>query len=212
MISKNPISAYLQVFKMSACPSNFSILSTAWRYTFGVLAVKVAAVALSGNMVVVILMLKIRSLRSRSNIILGSLAATDLLVGLFLAPMHILQFFSHTFRENCSFNAARRLSAVLLMGSSVASIALISYDRYVHLSKTQNYTQHMTPRKIGFFMSVLGCSSFYSFSSYCWKKRKVLRSCHFSLHYFDPCYYGCQLPENHKDRSREGKADGLAQK
>ena len=146
---------------MSRCASNFSILSPAWRYIFGAITVALAAKVLIGNVIIVSLMMKIHSLRNRSNMILGSLATTDLLVGVVVAPMHILQFFFRRFRENCSFNSARRFLSVLVMGSSVASIALISYDRYVHLSKTQNYTQHMTLQKIGALISLCWIIPFF---------------------------------------------------
>ena len=139
---------------MSACEYSFSILSQEWRYTFGVINVAVVVAALFGNLIIVILMLKIRSFRNRSNMILGSLAATDLLVGFLVAPMYVLQFLSAAFRENCSLTNARRVLSVLLVGSSSSLIALISYDRYIHLSKTQNYAQYMTRRKIGFFISL----------------------------------------------------------
>ena len=53
----------------------------------------VAATVLVRNVIIFSLMVKVQSLRNRSNIILGSLATTDLLVGVLVAPMHILQFF-----------------------------------------------------------------------------------------------------------------------
>ena len=137
---------------MSTCVNTFSNLPSTWRYSFGAINVVVAGMALFGNLLIAILMLKIRSFRSRSAVILGSLATIDLLVGFVIAPMHILQLFSQTFTENCSLNNVRRLIGAWLTGASVASIALITYDRYLYLSKTQNYIQHMTRRKTGFLI------------------------------------------------------------
>ena len=135
---------------MPACINNYAILPPVWRYTFGAINVAVAAVAFIGNFLIGILMLKVPSLRSRANIIIGSLVATDLVVGLLLAPMHSLELFSEIARQNCSLNDVRRFLDVFLLAFSAASVALISYDRYVHISKIQEHAHHMRRKKVAF--------------------------------------------------------------
>ena len=72
---------------------------------------------------------------------------TDLLVGIIVAPMHVAQLVSEQFRNNCMLNNARRYLLAFLVGASVSSIVLISYDRYLRLTKARNYAQFMNKRK-----------------------------------------------------------------
>ena len=73
---------------------------------------------------------------------------TDFLVGILLAPMHAAQLVSRSLQHNCTFNDTKGHLSFLLLAASVSSILLISYDRYVHLTKTQNYSQFMSKRKV----------------------------------------------------------------
>ena len=130
------------------CSELLSSISVELSYVFAVINIVVGFVALTGNLLVFILISKTNSLRNRSMCCIMSLAITDFLVGVILEPMHIMQFLFQNFSENCAFNLIRRGFSVILIGASISSIAFISYDRYIHLSKTKNYTQNMTLRKI----------------------------------------------------------------
>eukprot|EP00112_Aurelia_sp_Birch-Aquarium-sp1_P018140 Seg429.5 transcript_id=Seg429.5/GoldUCD/mRNA.D3Y31 product=Melanopsin protein_id=Seg429.5/GoldUCD/D3Y31 len=48
----------------------------------------------------------------------------------------------------------RRFLAVLFLGASISSIAVVSYDRYKHLSKTVNYRQYMPKKKIACLLMI----------------------------------------------------------
>ena len=138
---------------MAACIYNLEVVS--WlRYLLGVINTFQGAISTFGNIIVIWIFLKDRRLRSRSNYCLMSLAVNDLLVGSILEPLHVIQFFSSEYRNNCTLNTARRFLSTLLMGTSIGSIAVISYDRYVHLSKTVNYRDHMTRLKVAILLSV----------------------------------------------------------
>ena len=133
---------------MDDCPQQFSSLSPVVRYFFAFINVIACFVAFTGNLMVFILVWRTTSLRNRSICCIISLAVTDFLVGLILEPMHIIQFLSEEVGRNCTFNSIRRVFAVVLIGASISSIAFVSYDRYLHVSKTKNYTQNMSLRKV----------------------------------------------------------------
>ena len=133
---------------MTVCFLSFSFLSNEIRYSFGVLHIGIGFVSFSGNLLVFITLLSNRNLLTRSNAILASMAATDFLVGTILQPMHIMQLFFARFREECTFNTVRRMLSIIIAIASYTSIALISYDRYIRLSKSLNYSRHMTVRKV----------------------------------------------------------------
>ena len=77
---------------------------------------------------------------------------TDLLVGCLLQPMFLLQLFSKDARNLCGLNTFRRFITAMLMGASMSSIALISYDRYLLLSKSSQYSSYMKTRKMAFLI------------------------------------------------------------
>ena len=132
---------------MANCIYNFDV-STSLRYFLGILNILQGLASTFGNILVFILVIYNRRLRTRSNAFLLSLATSDFLVGAILGPMFAVQFFSHDHRENCSFNTVRRYLSTLLMGGAVDSIALISYDRWTHLSKTVRYNDFMPKKKV----------------------------------------------------------------
>ena len=95
-----------------------------------------------------IIILQNRCLHTRSNAFLVSLAITDMLVGFILQPLHIMQLFSTAYSNNCGLNSARRFLSSLFMGASIGAVTVVSYDRYIHLSKTVNYPQFMSKRRV----------------------------------------------------------------
>ena len=133
---------------MNECYLSFSFLSNAVRYIFGVIHFGIGFMAVFGNLFVFILLMSNRSFRTRSNAILASMATTDFLVGLVLQPLYVLQLFFPRLQEDCTFNNTRRMMSVILAQASYTSVALISYDRYTLLSKSLNYSTHMTIPKV----------------------------------------------------------------
>ena len=132
---------------MAACIYNLDV--AAWlAFLLGTVNSVQALIATVGNLAVFVIFMKNPRLRTRSNYCLMSLAATDLLVGIVLEPLHVVQFFSSEHRNNCGLNTVRRFLSTLLMGASIGSIAVISYDRYIHLSQTVNYIQYMPKKKV----------------------------------------------------------------
>ena len=137
---------------MKGCENNFWSLTEALSIAFGVTNSLIGIVAAFGNSIVLYVFYKDRKLHSRSNCCLLSLVTTDLLVGCLLQPMFLLQLFSKDARNLCGLNTFRRFITAMLMGASMSSIALISYDRYLLLSKSNQYNSYMTTRKMAFLI------------------------------------------------------------
>lgn len=132
---------------MVECLYNLDV-STALRYFLGIVNLIQGFAATFGNILVILLVFGNKRLRTRSNAFLVSLAISDFLVGVLLEPLFVAQFFSQGLRENCGFNKIRRYLSSLLMGASVGSIAVVSYDRWTHLSKTIRYKEFMPKKKV----------------------------------------------------------------
>jgi len=138
---------------MASCIYNLDI-STSLRHFLGVVHILQGLASTSGNILVFILVIYNRRLRTRSNAFLLSLATSDFLVGAILGPMFAVQFFSHEHRENCYFNKIKRYLSTLLLGGTVGSIALISYDRWAHLSKAVRYHNFMSKKKVAVLIAI----------------------------------------------------------
>ena len=80
--------------------------------------------------------------------ILSSLAVSDLLVGMVLSPVTSWQVLNHTSLNNCNADYVRRYFTVLLVGSSVLTLVLVAFNRYISLTKLTNYNRYMSNRKL----------------------------------------------------------------
>ena len=134
--------------EMKGCANSFATLPSSVSTFLGVSNALIGSVSFLGNILIFYVFLKERRLRNRSSYCLLSLAMADCLVGAALEPLFVAQLFVRSVRDNCGLNNVRRFFTAMLMGASMSSIALISYDRYIHLSKTNHYNLHMTKRKL----------------------------------------------------------------
>ena len=136
------------LFEMTMCANNFWSLAKAPSIVLGITNSLIGIVAAFGNLLALYVFYKDHKLHCRSTVCLLSLVITDLLVGSLLQPAFTLQLFSKDARSMCGLNAFRRFITAMLMGASMSSIALISYDRYLLLSKASQYNSYMTPRRV----------------------------------------------------------------
>lgn len=134
------------------CKLSLESLPASVAVTLSIINIIIALLALCGNSLVFIVVYRNKNLRTRSNCCLVSLASTDFFVGLALEPLFIMQLLSSEIALSCDVNAARRFFTAMLTGASMSTIALISYDRYVHVSKTVNYNEHMKKATTGIFI------------------------------------------------------------
>ena len=136
------------------CKLSIEALPASASITLSVVNMIIALLAICGNTVIFYIVYRNTNLRTRSNCCLISLAATDILVGLVLEPLFISQLLSSKAALNCNMNAARRFLTAMLTGASMSTIAVISYDRFIHLSKTVDYKKHMKKTTMAILISL----------------------------------------------------------
>eukprot|EP00112_Aurelia_sp_Birch-Aquarium-sp1_P011944 Seg2508.1 transcript_id=Seg2508.1/GoldUCD/mRNA.D3Y31 product="hypothetical protein" protein_id=Seg2508.1/GoldUCD/D3Y31 len=132
---------------MDSCVDSLEVPTTI-AYILAAISIILALMASFGNLLFFVVILRNRQLHTRSNACLVSLATTDMLAGIILEPIHIIQLFDGDYRNDCKLNFARRLLMTFFICSSVGAVTVVSYDRYMHLSKTVNYLIFMTKRKM----------------------------------------------------------------
>ena len=118
---------------------------------FGILLCVATVVAAVCNILVLMIIVRLKK-RSATNYILLSLAIADVLVGTILGPITVMQVLDVELSVNCTANFVRGYFLVLLVGSSLLTLAVVSYDRYLLLTKRSNYNQHMTMHKAAFLI------------------------------------------------------------
>ena len=126
--------------------SQMSHLSREWRLTFGVINILICITAVIENLIVLFILIWYKNLHTLSNRILASLAVSDLLVGVAVAPLQSFQLMTKS--DNECLHQIRRYLSTLLIGASTLTVGAISYDRYLHMTKLHNYNMHMSKRKI----------------------------------------------------------------
>ncbi|KAM8745893.1 trace amine-associated receptor 3-like [Acanthopagrus schlegelii] len=115
------------------------------------------------NLLVIISISHFRQLHTPTNLILLSLAVSDLLVGLVVMPPEIILMQSCAFLDNLSC-ALFYLFSFILISASVGSMVLISVDRYVAICYPLRYSSMITPRRVQIYLSLCWfCSVTYNF-------------------------------------------------
>uniref|UniRef100_A0A8C9WQD0 G-protein coupled receptors family 1 profile domain-containing protein n=1 Tax=Sander lucioperca TaxID=283035 RepID=A0A8C9WQD0_SANLU len=103
-----------------------------------------------------------RQLHTPTNILLLSLAVSDLLVGLVLMPVEVLRKTSCWFLSDLVC-ATYTLLSVNIPSASIGTIVLISVDRYVAICDPLHYTTKVTGRRVKLCVCLCWlCSVFYS--------------------------------------------------
>ncbi|XP_036970874.1 trace amine-associated receptor 2-like [Acanthopagrus latus] len=98
------------------------------------------------NLLVIISISHFRQLHTPTNLILLSLAVSDLLVGLVVMPPEIVLMHSCTLLDKLSC-AVFYLFSFILTSASVGNMVLISVDRYVAICYPLRYSSMITPRR-----------------------------------------------------------------
>ncbi|KAF3694464.1 Trace amine-associated receptor 13c [Channa argus] len=101
------------------------------------------------NLLVIISISHFRQLHTPTNLLLLSLAVSDLLVGLLLMPVRILLIGSCWFLGNFICALFQYLSYIIT-SSSVGNMVLISVDRYVAIIDPLCYPTKVTPQRVKF--------------------------------------------------------------
>ena len=67
------------------------------------------------------------------------LAFTDLLISIFVAPLHTIQALDSTFASDCVVDALRIQSSAILISLSIYLVCLLSVDRFIHIRRLTSY-------------------------------------------------------------------------
>ena len=105
--------------------------------------------AFVSNLTIIVIVTRTPQLRTPSNILLCSLAATDCLQGLTSQPLfYIWRLMLHRARQSCDYQIelfeGRYVFNTLTSGWSFATLTLISFDRALALSKPLFYRTNVT--------------------------------------------------------------------
>ena len=118
-----------------------------------------AIFAVLSNLLIVITIGKSQELRVPANILLGSLAVTDLLVGLITQPLFITwRLMLHYPSTICNSEVVHSLYECFLhlcAGGSFLSLAYLSTDRFLAVSKPLHYRANVTPTQAARNMVIL---------------------------------------------------------
>ena len=118
-----------------------------------------AIFAVLSNLLIVITIGKSQELRVPANILLGSLAVTDLLVGLITQPLFITwRLMLHYPSTICNSEVVHSLYECFLLlcaGGSFLSLAYLSTDRFLAVSKPLHYRANVTTSQAARNMVIL---------------------------------------------------------
>ena len=103
--------------------------------------------ATSGNTVVLLAVYKIRSLRTISNFFICSLATADLLVGLLINPLYIALVSLGVWVSDHPLYLAENYLWIHSLTVTTFSLAAVSVDRYIAITKLFRYKEILTKRR-----------------------------------------------------------------
>ncbi|XP_039672584.1 trace amine-associated receptor 7e-like [Perca fluviatilis] len=116
-----------------------------WPQTVTIVFYSISPITVTLNLLIIISISHFRQLHTPTNILLLSLAVSDLLVGLVLMPVEVLRKTSCWFLGEFVCSTFTLLS-VNIPSASIGDIVLISVDRYVAICDPLHYTTKVTGR------------------------------------------------------------------
>lgn len=119
---------------------------------FGVISISLSVVIALGNTIAFVV-LCIAKQRTQSIRIMTSLIIADGMAGYILLPIYSYQLFNE--KTDCTLDAIRSCVGFTQSGTSIITICLLSYDRYLVLTKYGSYNRYMSniKMKVLIFMS-----------------------------------------------------------
>ena len=125
-------------------------------FIFPLLNIGTSLVTIFGNVLVIVVLLYSSKLKTRSNYLLSLLAGTDLAVGLIAQPLACLLIIDVLdMSQMCFASNLEVYICAISCGASTGLLALLGYDRYLHLSKLKNYNKYMTNKKLKALISIM---------------------------------------------------------
>ena len=129
-----------------------------------------APVAVVGNMLILILIYKYRSLRKPCNILIASLALSDTLVGLIVQPLLIAQRILDFWQTHyCFLRFMYVWGSYALFFLTLSNMALVSMDRYLVIAKPFTYNTLVSTKRYVVFICGMWISINTIVTLYCFK-------------------------------------------
>ena len=133
-----------------SCIRNLEFYQIIFLATLNILS---AMIALIGNSIVILALLKTTSLHPPSKVFLGSLALTDLFVGVVSQPFYVMILLLRG--KICLYiQIIAVISANLFGGASLLTVTAISVDRLLALKMMLRYKQVVTSRRTRFTVAI----------------------------------------------------------
>ena len=108
-----------------------------------------------GNVLVILTFMINKKLRKPSNVFLLMLSVTDITIGVFVQPLlSVLIIDVGNSGQHCEVISVMCVVSIYMCGTGFNILAIIAYDRYLHLSKLNNYNQFMTTKKLRILIAV----------------------------------------------------------
>ncbi|XP_043222640.1 alpha-1A adrenergic receptor-like [Amphibalanus amphitrite] len=107
----------------------------------------VVALTIGGNTLVLLALVRSRSLRDSTAYLIGSLAVADLLLGLAVLPFSAVLEVSGRWYFGAAFCAVWAAADVLCCTASILSLCVISVDRYIGVTRPLGHAHIMSGRR-----------------------------------------------------------------
>ncbi|XP_073233718.1 adenosine receptor A2a-like [Porites lutea] len=122
-------------------------------WIFAVVASLISPATVLLNALVIIVVMKRRELQKLSNILLSSLAVTDLLVGAICIPLSAIDGFLLPYQilaaqDICTLDVATACFSLTLTFCSLFHLVLIAWERYVAIRKWRDYKDILTKSRL----------------------------------------------------------------
>ncbi|KAM6456734.1 histamine H3 receptor [Liasis olivaceus] len=129
--------------------------STAWTIALAALMALLIVATVVGNALVMLAFVVDSSLRTQNNYFLLNLAISDFLVGAFCIPLYIPYVLTGRWAFGKSFCKLWLVMDYLLCTTSVFNIVLISYDRFLSVTRAVSYRAQQGDTKQAVFKMVM---------------------------------------------------------
>ncbi|XP_036815305.1 trace amine-associated receptor 13c-like [Oncorhynchus mykiss] len=134
-----------------------ALLSTSIYITLYIFFSLISAVTIFLNLLVIISISHFKQLHTPTNLLILSLAVSDLLVGLIVIPVTTVAIMESCWGFGEYFCVFRLYMAFLCTSLSLGNLVLISFDRYVAVCDPLLYHSKITTTRIMCFISITWC-------------------------------------------------------
>ncbi|XP_030648044.1 trace amine-associated receptor 13c-like [Chanos chanos] len=148
---------------------NFSCLRAVWTNGENIMMyiffASVSVLTVFLNLLVIISISHFKQLHTPTNLLILSLAVSDLIVGFFVMPLESIRLIENCWYFGDVFCSIYPLILYVVVSASLGNLVFISIDRYIAVSNPLHYTSFVTNGKTLICIFICwSCSLFYSVS------------------------------------------------